>query len=344
MVEVWYAIVALLVTGYAVLDGFDLGAGAIHHVVARSDRERREVFAAIGPYWDGNEVFLIATGGALFLAFPRALSALLSGLYLAVFIFLWLLLLRGIAIEFRSHLGDGLWRAFWDRVFALASGGLAVMFGAAVANVIRGVPLDEEGHFSLPLFSSFSPLGEPGLLDWYTVAGGLFALLALATHGAAFLAWKTGGEVHARSLRAARRLGVALLPGWVFISVLTLAIRPDLWDGIAGRPVAWLAALASTIGLASGLRALVLGRPGAAFAGTSAFLAGLGLATAALSYPVLLFARTNPAASLLAPAVASAGVGLATGLAWWCLAAVIAAAYFVLVFRLHRGKVAVDEE
>src|SRR5947207_2274977 len=126
MVELWYAIVALMLTLYVVLDGFDLGAGLLHVAVARTDPERRQVLAAIGPYWDGNEVWLLAAGGALFAAFPRALAAGLSGFYLAIVLLVWCLLLRGIAIEFRSHVRDRMWRGFWDGVLVLASGLLAL--------------------------------------------------------------------------------------------------------------------------------------------------------------------------------------------------------------------------
>src|SRR5437867_161824 len=119
MVELWFAIVAVMLTLYVVLDGFDLGAGALHLLVARTNEERRQVLGAIGPYWDGNEVWLLATGGALFVAFPRVLAAGLSGFYLAIFLVLWCLILRGIAIEFRSHVADPLWRNFWDATPAL---------------------------------------------------------------------------------------------------------------------------------------------------------------------------------------------------------------------------------
>jgi cytochrome d ubiquinol oxidase subunit II len=139
MVELWYAIVALMLTAYVVLDGFDLGAGALHLFVARTDTERRQVLAAIGPYWDGNEVWLLASGGALLVAFPKALAVGLSGFYLAIFFLLWTLLLRGISIEFRSHVEAPLWRAFWDAVFGCASGLLAILFGAALGNLLRGV-------------------------------------------------------------------------------------------------------------------------------------------------------------------------------------------------------------
>src|SRR5499426_1467624 len=204
MFELWYTIAALLFAMYVALDGFDLGAGIVSPFVARTDSERRQVLAAIGPYWDGNEVWLVAAGGALFLAFPRVLASGISGFYFAIFLFLWCLLGRGIAIEFRSHVTNPLWRAAWDFVFVAASTLLAVFLGAAFGNLMRGVPLDSDGWFSLPLFTDFRTRPPVGILDWYTVLTGVFALLALAEHGALFLAWKTDGAVHDRSRWLAR--------------------------------------------------------------------------------------------------------------------------------------------
>src|SRR5271163_3448619 len=145
METVWFAIVSAMLTVYVILDGFDFGAGILHRFVARTDEERRTVLAAIGPIWDGNEVWLIAAGGVLFVAFPKVYATGFSGFYMALFIVLWLLILRGVSIEFRSHEENPLWREFWDTVFALASALLAVVFGTALGNIVRGVPLDRTG-------------------------------------------------------------------------------------------------------------------------------------------------------------------------------------------------------
>ena len=191
MESVWFAIVSAMLAVYAVLDGFDFGVGAIHRLVARTDEERRTVLAAIGPVWDGNEVWLIAAGGVLFMAFPKVYATAFSGFYLALMVVLWLLILRGVAIEFRSHQDNPLWREFWDTVFSLASMLLAVVFGTTLGNLIRGVPLGKEGLRGMPLFTNFLTGREPGILDWYTGLVGLFTLAALAVHGALYLAWRT---------------------------------------------------------------------------------------------------------------------------------------------------------
>src|SRR5881275_738611 len=176
MQTVWFTLISLMLAVYVVLNGFDFGAGILHLALARSDRERRTVLAAIGPVWDGNEVWLIAGGGVLVYAFPRAYSAGFSGFYMPLMMALWLLILRGLSIEFRSHNENPLWRSFWDGTFAFSSTLMAVVLGAALGNVIRGVPIGADGYFAGPLFTNFMPSANPGVLDWYTVLVGVFTL------------------------------------------------------------------------------------------------------------------------------------------------------------------------
>src|SRR5271154_6033049 len=180
---VWFCLVAIMIAGYAVLDGFDLGAGIIHLFVARTDQERRQVLRSIGPVWDGNEVWLLAAGGTLYFAFPALYAAAFSGFYLALMMVLWLLILRGISIEFRSHIESPVWRPFWDLVFGGSSALLALLFGAALGNVVRGVPLDADAFFFLPLWTTLPPGREAGIVDWYTVLVGGTSFVSLAIHG-----------------------------------------------------------------------------------------------------------------------------------------------------------------
>src|SRR6266581_2418277 len=160
METTWFCLVAVMIAIYVVLDGFDFGAGIVHLFVARSEGERRRVLSSIGPVWDGNEVWLLAGGGTLYFAFPSLYSSSFSGFYLPLMIVLWLLILRGISIEFRNHLTSLVWQPFWDVVFAGASALLAIFFGAALGNVVRGVPLDASGDFFLPLWTNFRLGGE----------------------------------------------------------------------------------------------------------------------------------------------------------------------------------------
>src|SRR5689334_19929808 len=201
METLWFVIVASMLAAYVILDGFDLGAGVIYMFAARDGRERQLVLRAIGPVWDGNEVWLLAAGGALYFAFPLLYASSFSGFYLPLMMVLWLLMLRGIGVELGSHVEDPLaWSAF-DFVFSLASVLLAVFFGAAVGNVVRGVPLGPDGYFFEALWTDFRVGPHPGILDWYTVLTGVLALVTLGVHGANYLAVKTEGEIQARSRR-----------------------------------------------------------------------------------------------------------------------------------------------
>ena len=338
MFEVWFAIAALMLALYVVLDGFDLGAGILSPFVARSATERRQVLAAIGPYWDGNEVWLLAAGGALFVAFPRVLASGISGFYFAIILVLWCLLGRGIAIEFRSHVTDPLWRAAWDFVFAAASTLLAVFFGAAFGNLMRGVPLDRDGWFALALFTDFSARDPVGILDWYTILTGVFALLALAAHGALFLAWKTDGPVHDRSLRMARRLWVAVAVLWPVVTAASQAVNPALFPGMGRRWLGLVAALIAVGGIATVLVRLWRGGLLSAFIGSCAFLLGIIGASAASYFPVMLRATGGDALSITAYTGGGDEAGLRVALRWFLIGAPLALIYLAVIFRIHRGK------
>jgi hypothetical protein len=186
METVWFCLVAIMIAMYVVLDGFDLGAGAIHLLVAKTEEERRLVIHSIGPVWDGNEVWLLAAGGTLFFAFPVLYASGFSGFYLPLMIVLWLLILRGISIEFRGQLESPVWLKFWDVVFAAASLLLTVFFGAALGNVVRGVPLNDQGYFFEALWTNFRLGANTGILDWYTILVGLAALFTLGLHAPSY--------------------------------------------------------------------------------------------------------------------------------------------------------------
>src|SRR6478609_3921566 len=176
METTWFCLVAIMIAMYVVLDGFDLGAGIIHLWVARTDAERISVLRSIGPVWDGNEVWLLAGGGTLYFAFPALYASSFSGFYMPLMIVLWLLILRGLGIELRHHAEDPLWCRFCEGLLIFSSFVLAIFFGAALANVIRGVPVGEDGFFYLALWTNWRVGPSPGILDWYTVIGGLMAV------------------------------------------------------------------------------------------------------------------------------------------------------------------------
>src|SRR5256885_3002724 len=196
MQTAWFWFLAAMITVYVVLDGFDLGVGALHLVLARTEEERAQATAAIGPVWNGNEVWLIASGGVLFMTYPKAYAGAFSGLYFGLIIVLWLLVGRGLALELRHQIDHPLWRGACDTVFSLSSAALALVFGIALGNVVRGVPLGPDGYFSLPLFH---------ILNWYALLVGAFGLVVLAAHGARFVVLRGRGELAVRAARWARR-------------------------------------------------------------------------------------------------------------------------------------------
>src|ERR1041385_540532 len=199
MEVVWFWIVAFMLAMYVILDGFDLGAGIIHLLAGKTEDDRRMILNAIGPVWDGNEVWLLAAGGTLYFSFPLLFASALSGFFLALMILLWLLVLRGCSIELRMLIESTVWRSFFDGLFCFSSTILAIFFGAALANVIRGVPLGPDGYFFVPLWTNWRVGESPGILDWYTVIGGVVALIALMIHGGLYIAVKTEGELQARA-------------------------------------------------------------------------------------------------------------------------------------------------
>jgi cytochrome d ubiquinol oxidase subunit II len=345
MGNVWFALVCVMISGWVLLDGFDFGAGVLHRFIARSDGERRQIFAAIGPVWDGNEVWLLAAGASLALAFPRVLAAGFSGLYLPVIFAVWALIVRGLSIELRNHLNDALWRAFFDVTFQGSSLLVPLLFGAALGNVIRGVPLNADGFFELPLFGTFSSLdGEAGALDWYTVLIGLFAVATVTAHGAMYLRWKTSGVVNARASVAARLFWALVVVLWVLASVATFAVTPAILLALPQRPLAWAGVAMTVLGLAivvQSLRSKTTELIG--FLASAAFVLGLLVATLGTLFPVLLRSRTNALASLTIENSAGTPTELSSGLRFWIPGLVLAAGYLWWVLRHFRGKVSPGE-
>jgi len=237
---IWFWLVAVMIVGYVVLDGFDLGVGILHLFLPRTEAEKRACLHSIGPVWDGNEVWLLAGGGTLFSPFPLLYDSAFSAFYLPLIIVLWLLVLRGVALELRNHIDVGVWLSLLDGVFGLASALLAIFYGAALANVLRGVPLQADGYFFLPLWTNFQPGVHPGILDWYTVIGGLVALVALTLHGALWLSIKVSAELQSRACRLINPLLLGLILLTVVNLIRTIAVRPVSLDNYHRYPVTFV--------------------------------------------------------------------------------------------------------
>jgi cytochrome d ubiquinol oxidase subunit II len=340
----WFCLVALMLALYVVLDGFDLGAGILHLFVARTDRERRAVIGSIGPVWDGNEVWLIAGGGVLYFAFPALYASSFSGFYLPLMMVLWLLILRGISLELRSHVPNGLWRSFWDVSFGLASTLLAVFFGAALGNVVRGVPLHADGYFFLALWTNFSPGRDPGILDWYTVSIGIAALLALTLHGALWLVLKNDGEIRDRARKIARRAWWAVTLFTLLITALSFRVQPHLTENFAKYPWGYLFPVLAIAGLL-GIRLWDSQQAELmTFLASSIYICGMLTSAAFGVYPNVLPSNTDPSLSLTIYNAAAPEYGLSVGLRWWILGMILAAGYFFFVYRHFAGKVRLDED
>lgn len=344
MGSIWFCLVALMLAGYVVLDGFDIGAGVLHLWIARDDAERRAVIRSIGPVWDGNEVWLIAAGGTLYFAFPELYAAAFSGFYLPLMMVLWLLILRGISIEFRSHVMEPIWSAFWDAGFGLASVLLAVFFGAALGNVVRGVPLDATGHFFEPLWTNFLPAGQAGILDWYTILAGVAALAVLALHGAAWIALKTEGDLHERAMRAVSTVWwcVALLT--VAITITSFRVQPLLKQNFRAHPWGMVFPIFAIWGLLS-LKWFTRTRDEIkVFAASCVYVVGMLTSVAFGLFPYVLPSSLNPFNGLTVSNAKAADYGLKIGVVWWVFGMALATAYTIHTYRRFAGKIGAEEE
>jgi cytochrome d ubiquinol oxidase subunit II len=342
MVETWFAIFWVMVTTYVVLDGRTLGAGTLRLFISSTPDERRQVLDAIGPMWSWYEVWLVGAGGVLLLAFPPVLAAAFSGYYLALFLILWLLVLRGISIELGRHMDNPLWRAFWDFILTASSALLIVLFGVALGNIIRGVPLNERGEFHMAFFTDFRASGHVGLIDWYTLLVGVFALAGLSAHGATFLTSRNTGVLRERAKAAGKWLWICTLVLGIVLALATRSVRPDLLSALGSRPlsVSFLAlAVAAAVAVASGYRT---NRDTLAFAGSCVLIIALLGARAAATFPVLLHSTLDPDQSLSAYQAAVPHHSLAIALVWWLIAAPIALTWHVLASRSFRGRIGSD--
>ncbi len=344
METLWFMIVAVMVAAYVVLDGFDLGAGVIYLFAARTSQERQTIMRAIGPVWDGNEVWLLAAGGTLYFAFPLLYASSFSGFYLPLMMVLWLLMLRGIGIELRAHMDNPVWRGFFDFIFCGSSALLAIFFGAALGNVVRGVPLGPDEYFFEPLWTNFRVGSQNGILDWYTILTGVIALVTLTAHGSLYIATKTEGDLN----RRARAAAMSAWPIQVLLTVgglvATIWIRPGLLDNYKQHVIGFLIPILVYGALALMIHAMRRGSDKTAFVGSAVYIVGMLVGAAFALYPVVLPASTDPARNLTIYNTAAGHHGLVVGLTWWILGMILALCYFFFLFRMFKGKVRLEGE
>jgi cytochrome bd ubiquinol oxidase subunit II len=281
LTTIWFALIAILWIGYFLLEGFDFGVGVLLPFLGHSEAERRALLRTIGPVWDGNEVWVLVAGGATFAAFPEWYATLFSGFYLPLFLILVALIVRGVALEYRGKRDDPQWRRRWDA--AIFGGSLipAVLWGVAFGNIVAGVPIDAQHHFTGDLFTLLNPYG---------LLGGLVTLGLFLTHGAAFLGLKTEGSLRGRANRAVGVLGLATA-----VAAVAFLGWTELRDGDPGSA---LLSLLAALALVGALAANRLGREALTFSGTGLTIV---LAVAALFvalFPDVMPSTTDPAFSL----------------------------------------------
>src|SRR5438552_2807943 len=336
---VWFWLVAVMLVAYVVFDGFDIGVGILHPFLAHSETERQILLRTIGPVWDGNEVWLLAAGGTLYFAFPLLYASAFSGFYLALMIVLWLLIMRGLGVELRMHMEIVVWRSFFDGLFFISSLLLAIFYGAALANVIRGVPLGEDGYFFLPLWTNWRVGPAPGILDWYTVIGGVVALVALSLHGSLYLAVKTEGGLQYRSRAAARVLWIALLALTVVSLPASIIARPDTLSNYRSYPVLLAIPVAVLLALSGIWYFSGKSDDRRAFASSCTYLAVMLVGAAIALYPRLLPSSSDTTRDITIQKALSGPHTLRVELVWWSFGICLAVMYFVIVYRMFKGKV-----
>jgi cytochrome bd ubiquinol oxidase subunit II len=326
----WFVVLAFTLAVYAVLDGFDLGIGAVHLLLGRTREERTRLIDSIGPVWNGNEVWLLGAGGSMVVAFPNLYATSFSGFYLALMLVLWLLLLRGLGIEFRHQIHHAMWEDAWDVVFSLASVLLALLFGVALGNVLRGVPFEADAEFR----GTFAVLLNP-----FALVGGLLSVATLAMHGSCWAALKMGGPLQLRARRFAAVTWIATAVMLAAMVAMSFVTRPGFTGNFLRHPALLVWPAAALTALLANRHAIARSADRRAFVASSAFIASVIASVAAGLYPMLLPASPgNPAAGLDIYNAAAPPGSLRVALAIYLVGLAIVSVYLVSVYRIWQGK------
>ena len=334
---------------YVVLDGYDFGAGIVHLFFAKKEKDKKAITNAIGPFWDANEVWLIASGGVLFFAFPTLYASSFSGFYLPLIMILWLLIFRAIGLELRGQIHNKLWEAVWDKAFGVASFLLALFFGIAMGNVVRGVNLGmvengisahEAHYFFLPLWNpSFSPTAAHlGIIDWFTILLGLVAVVILTIHGANWIIYKTNSDLNNKLRTVIFKLNFVLLALVILSLVVWHVIAPRPFHNFIETPWLWIFPLLTLIGLFGLFLIKTFKKEGAGFIFSSLFILGGFASTAASIFPKLLPSTNTVNPALTVYNVAADEYGLSVGIYWFIIALILLIVYIFIQYRVFKGK------
>ncbi|NBC10521.1 MAG: cytochrome d ubiquinol oxidase subunit II [Planctomycetes bacterium] len=330
----WFLLLGVLLIGYAILDGFDLGVGILHPFVPRSDHDRRVLMNSIGPLWDGNEVWLVTFGGAMFAMFPMAYATIFSAFYTAFMALLFALIFRAVSLEFRSKMHSAFWRRAWDGGFFIGSTLAALLFGVAVGNLMLGMPLDEQHEYTGSLADQLNP---------YALLTGAMTVALLAMHGSIFLYLKTEGELQERIHRTIWRTFGLFLVMFIITTGATLVYVPGAVENFKAYPVLWVVPVLNVLAIANIPRAIYLGRPGYAFVSSSCTIAALAFLLLAGVFPDLVPASNDAAHSLNIYNAASSAKTLTIGLIIVALGMPCVLTYTVIIYWTFRGKVELGE-
>lgn len=331
---IWFGLLAVLLTGYAILDGFDLGVGILHPFVARSDTERRLVMNSIGPLWDGNEVWLVTFGGALFAAFPEAYATVFSGFYLPFMALLCALILRAVSLEFRSKVYSAGWRRVWDGMFFFGSALATVLYGVAVGNMMLGLPIDD-GHEFIGTFS--------GMLNPFSLCVGVLSLAAFAMHGAIYLYLKTEGEFQ-KSLRPVMwRTFFVFAAMYLTMTTWTALAVPRALETFHNAPWLWVVPVLNVLAVLNIPRAIYRGIEGHAFFSSSCMIAAFVFLYVVALFPFLVPASNDPSMGITIVNAASSTTTLQIMLIIAVIGMPCVITYTGIIYWTFRGKVQLDE-
>jgi cytochrome d ubiquinol oxidase subunit II len=331
---IWFWVLGAMLTAYTVLDGYDLGVGSLSLWIAKNDDERRLALNSIGPVWNGNEVWLLAAGGMLVVSFPRVYAAGFSGFYLALMLVLWLLILRGVSIEFRSQSRNPLWRALWDGGFWVGSLLLALLLGVALGNVVRGLPIGADGNFQ----GTFALMLNP-----YALLTGILTVVVLAWHGTNYLRVKTEGALFERAVRWSRVLWWISVAMVIVVTIATFIVLSGSPRTFRVYPAAWVIPFFILVGLVWGYLSLGADRSTPAFRSSALLIIALMLTAALTVFPNLLPSTVNPQYSLDIYNSASSPHALRVSLIANAFGMIAVIVYSTYVHRVFHGKVRLDE-
>jgi len=330
---IWFVLVGVLLTGYAILDGFDLGVGALH-LLTKTDEDRRKSINSIGPVWDGNEVWLVTAGGALFAAFPEVYATVFSGFYIAFMLLLFVLIFRAVAIEFRSKHTSKRWRTLWDIAFSVSSIIIAILMGVALGNIITGIPIGSDKEFTGTFL---------GLLNPYSILIGITTLSLFMMHGSIYLYMKTDGDLQTKVKNRVNNTIIFFVICFVTATMATLIYYPNMVNHFKEFPAFFLIAILTMLAIANIPREIHLGREFRAFLSSSASIALLLALFAIGIFPNIVLSNPNAENSLNIYNSASSQNTLMTMLIIAIIGMPFVVAYTIIIYKVYKGKVKLDD-